>query len=77
MPWTKLVGLATMLTVSSMSLTGCLTTATPISETDLISKRVVCQLFPERTYSRNDTTETRRHIIGDNAAKRSLCGGGQ
>jgi len=75
MPWTKRIGLVMMLTVSLMSLTGCLTTATPTSETDLISKRVICQLLPERSYSRNDTIETRRHIIGDNAAKRELCGG--
>lgn len=75
MLWKKRIRLATMLTAASMSLTGCLTTATPTSETDLISKRVVCQLFPERSYSRNDTIETRRHIVGDNAAKRELCGG--
>jgi len=68
----KSLKLGTLLCATLMLVTGCQTTTTP---TSAIDKRVYCELFPERSYSRHDTEETRRHIVGDNAAKRELCKG--
>lgn len=61
---------------SMMLVAGCQTSLTPTSgtETRMIDVRVVCRMFPQRDYSRHDTEPTRRHIVGDNAAKRELCG---
>lgn len=69
------LGRVMMLCGILMTAAACQTTATPISGIELRLIRVedVCRLFPERDYSRHDTIETRRHIVGDNAAKRELC----
>ena len=76
MHWGGSKRLVMLLIANSMMLGGCQTTMTRTSETDLISREIVCRMFPERSYSRNDTIETRRHIVGDNAAKRELCEAG-
>ena len=71
--------LVILLFASMMLVAGCPTSQTPISGIDssvhstLIDLRVGCELLPQRSYSRNDTESTRRHIVGDNAAKKELC----
>lgn len=59
-----------MLSMISIS-TGC-TTMTP---TSVIEPSVACEAFPPITYSRKDTGETQRQIIGFNAARNAFCRG--
>jgi hypothetical protein len=53
-----------------MLLTACMTTQT---RTAVIDVRVVCQGFPNITYSSKDTEPTVRQIKGFNAARDALC----
>lgn len=67
------LGLLLSATLTNM---GCATT-TLISGTDnpdLISKTLLCQQLMPIRYSRNDTVETQRQVIGDNAEEAALCG---
>lgn len=63
----KLVPMLLMISIS----TGC-TTTTQTSVTDV---QAVCEAFPAITYSRKDTGETQRQVIGFNAARNEICRG--
>ena len=71
-PFRKHVKLAGLLFGSLISVTGCQTMKTPTSVTD--ADHVACTAFQPITYSRDDTRETRRQIVGHNAAYAALCG---
>ena len=51
----------------------CQTTATPISATSGL--RAACGFPPVKaiSYSRTDTAETRRQLVGHNAAVEAIC----
>ena len=63
--------LVALLLTSLTSVTGCQTMKTPISGTD--EPTVACAAFAAISYSRDDTKETRRQIVGHNAAYDALC----
>lgn len=72
----KQTKLAAMLSLSLMLTAGCQTTRTQTSETSQIASLTVadfCKAFPNISYSRTDTQETRRQIVGFNAARDALC----
>ena len=55
-----------------MLITGC---TTALISTAAIDVRVICKAFPPIKYSRRDTDETQRQIVGYNAARDALCAG--
>lgn len=67
------IRLAAMLLALTISVVGCQTTKTPISATSFVEVATICEAFPNITYSRQDTPETRRQIVGFNAARDALC----
>ena len=69
--WLRLERLVLKLSVVLMMLTGCQTTMTPTYETSGV--QVACDSFELITYSRMDTMETRRQIVGHNATWGLLC----
>jgi len=58
-----------------MILAACQTMQTPTLETEDAPKSInkACLIFEQISYSRTDTEETRREIVGHNAAHNCYC----
>ena len=70
---------ALLLLLSLTMLAACQTMMTPIGGTEKLPvselvSRVACSAFSPITYAKHDTPETRRQIVGHNAAWGAVCG---